>query len=83
MVRRRPGASLTAEYGEQVPGTKGAARRFVTRTAAAVQSATASRRFRITVSESEAMSALSLGLIMPELMPAIVDSARGWFWSAC
>jgi hypothetical protein len=61
-------ASLTAQYGEPVPASKAAAERFVRRTAAAVQSAAVSRRFQITVSEREATSALSLGLLMPELM---------------
>jgi hypothetical protein len=61
-------ASLTAEYGEPVPATMGAARRFAERTAAAMQRASASRRFRVTVSEAEATSALSLGLLTPELM---------------
>jgi hypothetical protein len=64
-------ASLTAEYGDPVPTSTDAARRFVERTAAAVQSAAASRRLSISVSESEATSALSLGLMMPELMRAM------------
>lgn len=64
-------ASLTAEYGAPVPATPGAARRLVARTAAAAQSAAASRRFRITMTDDEATSALSLGLLLPELMRAM------------
>lgn len=63
--------SLTAEYGEPVPATREAAQRFLGRTAEALQAAAASRRFRLTVSETEATSALSLGLAMPELMRAM------------
>ncbi len=62
---------LTAEYGEPVRPTKTAAERFVRRTAAAVQDAPNTRRLRITVTEAEATSALSLGLMVPELMRAI------------
>lgn len=62
---------LTAEYGEPVRPTKDAAERFVRRTAAAIQSAPNTRRLRITVTETEATSALSLGLMMPELMRAM------------
>jgi hypothetical protein len=64
-------ASLTAEYGEPARPTKDAARRFLERAATAMRSAPANRRFRITVSEVEATSALSLGLMMPELMRAM------------
>ena len=63
--------SLTAEYGEPVPATKAAAQRFLERTATAIQNAPNNRRLRIAVSEVEATSALSLGLMMPELMQAM------------
>lgn len=63
--------SLTSEYGEPVPATIEAAQRLVQRTATSVQAATASRRFRITMTEAEATSALSLGLLIPELMQAL------------
>jgi hypothetical protein len=63
--------NLTAEYGAPVPATTDAAQRFVQRTAAAIQNAPTSRRLRITVSQTEATSALSLGLMMPELMRAM------------
>ena len=63
--------SLTAEYGEPVPATTEAARRFAERTATAIQNAPANRRFRISISETEATSALSLGLLTPELMQAM------------
>ncbi|MGD8866443.1 MAG: hypothetical protein PVI01_02420 [Gemmatimonadales bacterium] len=64
-------ASLTAEYGEPVPATKVAARRFLEHTGAALQSASGGGRFRMTVSEAEATSALSLGLAIPELTRAM------------
>jgi hypothetical protein len=66
--------NLTAEYGDPVPASVSAARRFVERAARAFQSGTSSRSFRITVSEVEATSALSLGLMIPELTMAM-DSA--------
>jgi hypothetical protein len=62
---------LMAEYGEPVPATRDAAQQFVARAATAVQRAAASRRLRITISEEEATSALSLGLLFPELMQAM------------
>jgi hypothetical protein len=63
--------SLTAEYGEPAPATTNAARQFIERTTAAVQNASTNRRFRITISEGEATSVLSLGLMTPELMRAM------------
>jgi len=63
--------TLTAEYGEPIPATIEAAQRFAQRTARAVQSASTSRRFRITIPETEATAALSLGLMIPELMLAL------------
>ena len=64
-------ASLTAEYGEPVPATREAARRFLVRSGKALQRASSSGRLRLTVSETEATSALSLGLAIPELMRAM------------
>jgi hypothetical protein len=64
-------ASLTAGYGEPIPATTEAAYRFAERTGNAIQRASANRRLRITVSEVEATSALSLGLLTPELMRAV------------
>lgn len=64
-------ASLTAEYGEPVPATREAAQRLLVRSGEAIQTAAASRLFRLTISETEATSALSLGLAIPELMRAM------------
>jgi hypothetical protein len=64
-------ASLTAEYGPAVPANRDAARRFVERVATAVRTAPASRQLRIEITDVEATSALSLGLMMPELMQAM------------
>ncbi len=54
-----------------MPATTNAARQFIERTTAAVQNASTNRRFRITISEGEATSVLSLGLMTPELMRAM------------
>jgi hypothetical protein len=64
-------AVLTEEYGPPVPASRTAAKRFLERTSAAVRDAPAGRRLRIEVTEVEATSALSLGLMMPELMRAM------------
>ncbi len=61
-------ASMTAEYGDPVPATKDAANRLVTRAGDAIRGAPSSRRLRITVTEEEATSALSLGMLFPEVM---------------
>lgn len=63
--------TLTAEYGEPVPATTDLAQGFARRTARAIQNASTTRRFRITIPEAEATSALSLGLMIPELMRAL------------
>jgi len=63
--------TLTAEYGEPIPATTDAARQLVQRAARAVQNASTSGRFRIAVTEAEATSTLSLGLMLPELMQAM------------
>jgi hypothetical protein len=74
-------AAMTEEYGPPVPASRAAAKRFMERTAAAVQGAPAGRTLRIEVTEVEATSALSLGLMMPELMRAMEtmppEEARG------
>ena len=69
-------ANLTAQYGEPVPATKDAARGFVERAAAAIQNAPANRSFRISISDAEATSALSLGMMLPELTRALETVPR-------
>lgn len=63
--------SLTSEYGPPVQATREGAERLVRRAATAVQAAATNHRFRLTMTEAEATSALSLGLMMPELMRAL------------
>lgn len=63
-------ASLTASYGDPVPASTEDAARVLTRGVEALQRAPESGSLRLTVTESEATSALSLGLMMPELMRA-------------
>lgn len=62
--------ALTARWGPPVPATTDAARRLMERTARSIQAAAASRSISLTVSEAEATSVLSLGLMMPDLMRA-------------
>ncbi len=64
-------AALAEEYGPPVPATREAALGFVTRTSAAFREAPSTRRLSFQVTESEATSALSLGLMIPELMLAM------------
>lgn len=64
-------AALAEEYGPPVPATREAALGFVTRTSAAFREAPTTRRLSFQVTESEATSALSLGLMIPELMLAM------------
>jgi hypothetical protein len=64
-------SSLTAEYGDPVPASPAEARRFVEKVAAAVQGSAGTRQLRLAVDEAEATSALSLGLMLPELMRAM------------
>lgn len=64
-------AALAEEYGPPVPATREAALGFVNRTTAALREAPATRRLSLQVTESEATSALSLGLMIPELMLAM------------
>jgi hypothetical protein len=63
-------ASLTAAYGDPVPSSTEDAARVLTRGADAIQGAPESRSLRLTMTEAEATSALSLGLMLPELMRA-------------
>lgn len=63
-------AGLTASYGNPVPATTEDAARVLTRGAEALQSAPQSGSLRLTMTESEATSALGLGLMMPELLRA-------------
>ena len=63
--------SLTASYGSPIPASTEAATRFVSKSVAAMQGMTSSNVLRLTVTESEATSALSLGMMMPELMRTV------------
>lgn len=63
--------TLTAEYGAPVPANRDAARRFVLRAASALRETPSTHRLRIEVTDVEATSALSLGLMLPELMRAM------------
>jgi hypothetical protein len=63
--------SLTEEYGDPIPATTDAANRFVQKTGASVRRASTNRSIRLTITEAEATSALSLGLMIPELMRAV------------
>lgn len=63
-------AGLTAAYGDPVPATSEDAARVLTRGTEAVTQAPQSGALRLTLTESEATSALSLGLMLPELMQA-------------
>jgi len=64
-------ASLTSSYGPPIPASSAAAERLLTRSAAAVRGLASSRTIRLTVSEAEATSALSLGMMLPEVMRAM------------
>lgn len=74
-------ASLTASYGDPVPATADAAIRFAEKGASAFERLPESRTMRLTITESEATSALSLGMMLPELMRAMgripVEELRG------
>ena len=63
-------AALTSEWGEPVPASTADAARVLTRGAEVLQGAPESRRVRLVVTEAEATSALSLGLMMSDLMQA-------------
>lgn len=63
-------ASLTATYGPPIPASTAAAERLLTRSAAAMRSLPQTRTLRLSASEAEATSALSLGMMMPELIRA-------------
>lgn len=61
-------STLTASYGDPVPSSTQDAARVLARGAEALQTAPESGRVRVTLTEEEATSALSLGLMLPELM---------------
>jgi len=63
-------ANLTAAYGDPVPATSDDAARVLTRGAETIRRAPDSRSLRLTLTQSEATSALNLGLMLPELMRA-------------
>jgi len=64
-------AGLTREYGEPIPATKAAATDFLERAEAALLAAPDRRAIRITLTQEEATSVLSLGLMLPEVMRAM------------
>lgn len=66
---------LTAGYGEPVPATREAASRLIQRASWAVRAASANGELRLVVTEEEATSALSLGLLMPELMRTMQNTS--------
>lgn len=59
---------LTAAWGEPVPATRDAAVRALDKGIAAVKGAPAAGEIRLSLSEAEATSALSLGLLLFDLM---------------
>lgn len=61
-------STLTASYGDPVPATTDDAARVLTRSVEAIQGAPESRSVRLVLTEAEATSALSLGMMLPELM---------------
>lgn len=63
-------STLTASYGDPVPSSAEAATRVLTRGAQVLQRAPDAGAVRLTLTESEATSALSLGMMLPELMMA-------------
>jgi hypothetical protein len=63
-------SSLTAEYGEPVTASTGDAARVLTRGVDVLRAAPATGAVRLTMTESEATSALSIGLMIPDLMQA-------------
>jgi len=62
--------SLTASYGPPILASTAAAERLLARSAAAVRSLPETRTLRLSASDVEATSALSLGMMMPELIRA-------------
>jgi hypothetical protein len=63
-------AALTAQYGDPVPASREDAARVLTRGVDAFRRAPETGAVRFTLTESEATSALGMGLMMPELMRA-------------
>ncbi len=63
-------SALTAEWGDPVPASTASAARVLTRGAEVLQQAPETGAVRLTITESEATSALSLGLMISDLMQA-------------
>lgn len=61
-------ATLTESYGDPVPASAEAAVRFAEKGATALEGISSNNSLRLTVSQSEATSALSLGMMLPQLM---------------
>lgn len=61
-------STLTASYGDPVPASRDDATRVLTRGMEALQRAPDAGAVRITMTEEEATSALSIGMMLPELM---------------
>jgi hypothetical protein len=64
-------ASLTEAYGEPVPASADAAIRFMEKGANAIEGLSDESALHLTVSQSEATSALSLGMMLPQLMATL------------
>lgn len=61
-------STLTASYGDPVPASRDDAARVITRSVEALQRSPDAGAVRITMTEEEATSALSVGMLLPELM---------------
>jgi hypothetical protein len=74
-------ADLTAPYGDPIPSSAGDAIRFAEKGATAMQGLAETRTMRLRVSEAEATSALSVGMMLPDLMQTMgripVEEIRG------
>lgn len=64
-------ASLTESYGDPVPASADAAIRFMEKGAKAIEGLSNESSLHLTVSQSEATSALSLGMMLPQLMATL------------
>jgi hypothetical protein len=74
-------ASLTAPYGDPVPASADAAIRFAEKGAAAMEALAGTHTIRLAITETEATSALSVGMMLPALMRTMgripVEEIRG------
>jgi hypothetical protein len=61
-------ASLTESYGDPIPTSADAAIRFMEKGGSALESFSNDKEVRLTVTQSEATSALDLGMMLPNLM---------------